>query len=62
MGRQVSFLFNAHLEPGLINQIRSSTNGNYVLGNDRFKEEIESMIKRRVSPGKAGRSVKERVN
>jgi len=46
----------------LIDEIRSSTNGNYVLGNDRYKKEIESMIKRRVSPGKAGRSVKERVN
>ncbi len=51
-------LFDAHLEPSLIDEIRSSTNGNYVLGNDRFKEEIESMIKRRVSPGKPGRPVK----
>ena len=55
-------LFDAHMEPGLIDEIRNSTNGNYVLGNERFKEEIASMLKRRVSPGKAGRPMKESVN
>ena len=39
-------LFDVHLEPNLIDDIIASTNGNYVLGNDRFKEEIESVIKR----------------
>ncbi len=30
----------------------------YVLGNDRFKDEIESMLKRRVTPGKSVRPLK----
>lgn len=30
----------------------------YVLGNERFKEEISAALKRRVVPGKAGRPVK----
>jgi putative transposase len=51
-----------HLEPGLLKEIRSSTNGNYVLGNDRFKKEIADMLNRRVTPGKAGRPVKEGVD
>lgn len=34
----------------------------FYTGNDQFKEEIANMIKRRVSPEKAGRTVKERVN
>ena len=55
-------LFNAHREPGLIDEIRTSTNGNYALGNEYFKEEIANMLKRRVSPGKAGRPAKKCVN
>ena len=55
-------LFESHLEPGILDEIRSSTNGNYVLGNDRFKQEIADMLNRRVMPGKAGRPVTESVN
>ena len=33
-------------------------NGNYVLGNEPFKQEIAVMLKRRVVPPQAGRSVK----
>jgi len=47
------------LEQGLdkqeLEQIRNATNGNYVLGSDRFKEEIELALGRRVTPGKRGR-------
>lgn len=50
-------LFEAHLEPVLLNTIRKSTNGNYVLGNERFQQEIASMLKRRVVPGKPGRPI-----
>ena len=32
-------LFNDRLSPGLIEQIRSSTNGNYVLGDQKFASE-----------------------
>ncbi len=48
-------LFCAHMEPDLANQIRSATNGNYVLGNERFQEECAAMLERRVTPGASGR-------
>jgi putative transposase len=48
-------LFNAHLEPDTISQIRSATNGNYALGSERFQKEIEAALNRRVSRGAAGR-------
>jgi len=51
-------LFKANMESGLIDDIRQSTNGNYVLGSDRFKGEIAAMLKRPVAPGKAGRPLK----
>ncbi len=52
-------LFQTELEAGLVDEIRKATNGNYVLGDGRFKEEISEMLGRRVSPGKAGRPKKE---
>lgn len=48
-------LFAAHMAPALVDEIRAATNGNYVLGNDRFKEEIARTLGRRVVPGKPGR-------
>ena len=48
-------LFRYELEPGVIDDIRKATNGNYALGNDRFKKEIAAALGRRVTPGKAGR-------
>lgn len=51
-------LFESHMEPELIAEIRQATNGNYVLGNDRFKDEVSRMLRRRVAPGKAGRPFK----
>lgn len=48
-------LFNAHMDPDVIHDIRTSTNGNFALGNERFKEEIAAILNRRVIPGKAGR-------
>ena len=48
-------LFRSRLEPELVEQIRQATNGNFVLGNDRFAEEIAATLGRRVSPGRAGR-------
>lgn len=43
-------LFSAHLEPGMIDDIRRSTNGNFALGGDRFKQQIERALGRRVAP------------
>jgi len=51
-------LFEAHMESERIDDIRRSTNGNFVLGDDRFKVEIAAMLKRHVSPGEAGRPAK----
>ena len=48
-------LFKAHLDPEVIERIRSATNGNVVLGSKRFEEQIAKILKRRVTRGKAGR-------
>lgn len=53
-------LFLSELDPKLMDEIRAATNGNYALGHQKFHEEIAAMLKRRVTPGKAGRPVKER--
>lgn len=39
-------LFNAHIEQSIINDIRIATNGNYVLGNTYFKEQITEALGR----------------
>jgi putative transposase len=46
-------LFREHLEPALIDEIRQATNGSHVLGDARFSAEIEVMLLRRATPGKA---------
>lgn len=58
--RQAAYreLFRYELEPGVVDQIRQAINGNFALGNSRFKEEITSVLGRRVTPGKAGRPQK----
>jgi putative transposase len=38
-----------------VDEIRRATNGNFVLGNSRFAEEIGVMLGRRTVPGKPGR-------
>lgn len=48
-------LFGHELDPGMVDRIRSATNGNFVLGNDRFSEEISRALGRRATPGQAGR-------
>ena len=57
-------LFRAHMDAERVAEIRKATNGNYALGNDRFKQEVEDMLKRRVTPGRSGRQsrMKEMVN
>lgn len=57
--RRYRELFRVHLEPELIDEIRQATNGNYVLGDSRFSAGIEAILQRRVTPGKAGRPVKD---
>lgn len=41
-----------------VEEIRHATQGNYVLGNNRFKKEMADVLGRRVEPAKAGRPFK----
>jgi putative transposase len=47
--------YKAYLDEGTLSQIREAINGNYVLGNARFRAEIARMLGRRVTKEKAGR-------
>ena len=38
-----------------LDEIRDATNGNYALGNDRFRADIERLLGRRATRGKSGR-------
>jgi putative transposase len=51
-------LFRFELEPGVVDEIRHATNGNYALGDGRFVAEVEAMLGRRVTRGKPGRPYK----
>ncbi len=53
-------LFRYELEAGEIDNIRKATNGNFVLGSEKFAKEISEMLGRRVIPGKNGRPRKEK--
>jgi putative transposase len=55
--RQAAYreLFRYELDPGLVDEIRSATNGNYALGNERFATEVAAALGRRAVPGKSGR-------
>ncbi len=48
-------LFNAHIDEKVVGPIRSATNGNYALGNERFQREVEVVLGRRVKRGQSGR-------
>jgi len=48
-------LFKGQLDSRVVDTIREATNGNFALGNDQFKEEIEQMLQRRARPGIPGR-------
>jgi putative transposase len=53
-------LFADEISPELLELVRSTTNACRVLGNDAFKDQIETMLGRSVRPGKPGRSPKHR--
>ncbi|MDP2132084.1 MAG: transposase [Sulfuritalea sp.] len=57
VGRQAAYreLFRHELEPGLVDEFRRATNGNFVLGNAGFAAEVAAMLGRRVQPGRPGR-------
>ena len=56
-GREAAYreLFRYELEPGLVDEIRRATNGNYALGNERFAEQVAAALGRRAVPGRSGR-------
>lgn len=51
--------FRYQLDPGLVDQIRSATNGGYALGSERFQKEVAAMLGRRTWRGAAGRPHKQ---
>ncbi len=51
-------LFHYELDPGLVDEIRTTTNGNYALGSSRFQKEGAAALGWRVTPGKSGRPKK----
>jgi putative transposase len=48
-------LFSPDIAPELLATIRSTTNACQVIGNEKFKDQIETMLGRSVRPGKSGR-------
>ncbi len=52
-------LFKYHVGSKLLTEIRMATNKGLALGNEKFKDEIESNLSRRVRPKKPGRKRKE---
>ena len=48
-------LFEVELDRGLIDDIRKTTNACRVLGGEKFKDQIETMLRRRVRPRPIGR-------
>lgn len=55
--RQAAYreLFRYELEPGLVDEIRQATNGNFALGNEYFAAQVSAALGRRAAPGKSGR-------
>ena len=43
-------LFSVHIDEKTLTEIRHATQKGWVLGNDRFKDDIEQLLKRRVRP------------
>ena len=48
-------LFRAQLDEAALTEIRKATSRELVLGNERFRREIEEVLGRRVAPQKRGR-------
>lgn len=48
-------LFRYQLDPGLVDQIRTATNGNYALGSLKFSAAVEAALGQRATRGRPGR-------
>ncbi len=51
-------LFRYQIDPGLVDEIRTATNGGFVLGSEHFQQEIAKMIGQRTWRASPGRPVK----
>jgi putative transposase len=51
-------LFHGQIDAALIDQIRQATHQGMALGNDRFKQDVERLTRRRVRPLKRGPKAK----
>jgi putative transposase len=60
-GRQAAYreLFRYRLDPGLVDEIRAATNGNYSLGSPRCQEQVARAVGRRVVRGRSARPKKQ---
>jgi putative transposase len=58
--RQTSYraLFQHHLDPKMISDIRQATNKGMVIGNDTFKDQIEKLTGKSMHTKKIGRPFK----
>jgi putative transposase len=52
-------LFRNELNADVVDTIRSATNGNCALGNERFAEQVSAALGQRATRGRAGRPRKE---
>lgn len=53
-------LFRYELDPGLVDEIRRATTGNYALGSERCEQRVSDILGRRVSRGRPGRPKQKR--
>lgn len=62
--RQAAYraLFGTHIDTQTLTAIRDAANQNRVLGDDRFIEQIETMLQRKLTPGRRGRPRKQEPN
>jgi putative transposase len=51
-------LFRSELDPETVAEIRLATNGNFALGAERFRLQVEAVLGRKASRGKPGRPPK----
>ena len=61
--RQAAYraLFRAHLDDEAIDDIRKALNGGQPLGNERFREQVEVALGRRLAPKQRGRRRQEKA-
>jgi putative transposase len=58
--RRYRELFRHHMDNTLLHEIRETTNQCRVLGNDRFREQIEAALQIKATPRRRGRPKKEK--